>query len=112
MNGGSPTQGNGLARALLGAMGVILVAGGIVITYFIVRAAPYAFLAASVGLAMIGYGMTLLFACAFYDEVEFRPGPLGIPVVTRRRLASNPGCIQTKDRPTQGNDDDGSSGGT
>jgi hypothetical protein len=79
-----PTPGNSYARALLGVMGVALVLGGIAAPFVIVLIWPYAFFAASSGVAMIGYGANLLFGCAFYDEVEIKAGPLGFPIASRR----------------------------
>jgi hypothetical protein len=79
------TQGNGYARILIGITGVALVAGGMLITWFIVTTWPVAFLAATPGLALTGYGVVLLMACAFYDIVDVAPGPLGIPTVRVRR---------------------------
>lgn len=87
---GPPTQGNGYARALLGVVGVALVVGGMLTTWFIVTNWPVAFLAATPGLAFIGYGVTLLLACAFYDVVDVDPGPLGIPVVKVGRRSEPP----------------------
>jgi hypothetical protein len=81
------TQGNGYARILIGVTGVALVAGGMLITWFIVTTWPVAFLAATPGLALTGYGVVLLMACAFYDIVDVAPGPLGIPTIRVRRGA-------------------------
>lgn len=76
-----PRHGDGYARVLLGLIGTALVAGGMVITWLIVSKWPMAFLAATPGLAFIGYGVALLLACAFYDDVDVTSGPLGIPIV-------------------------------
>jgi hypothetical protein len=78
------TQGNGYARVLLGAMGVALIAGGMVTIWLIVSRWPVAFLAATPGLALIGYGVALLLACGFYDDADVSSNRFGIPVVRVR----------------------------
>jgi hypothetical protein len=78
-----PTRGNGQARVLLGAMGVALVVAGMVFIWIATTHWPVGILADPPGLGLIGYGVVLLFACAFYDDVHVSAGPLGIPVVKR-----------------------------
>jgi len=96
---------------LLGVMGVALIAGGMVITWLIVTTWPVAFLAATPGLALIGYGVVLLFSCAFYDDVDVNSGPLGIPTVRVRRgdLATDPEEAPTNSPATS--DEERDSGG-
>jgi hypothetical protein len=96
---------------LLGVMGVALVAGGMVITWLIVTTWPVAFLAATPGLALIGYGVVLLFACAFYDDVDVNSGPLGVPTVRVRRgdLTAAPEKTPASSATTP--DENGDSGG-
>jgi hypothetical protein len=86
---GQSTHGNGYARALLGVMGVVFAAGGMLITWLSVRALPIAFLGAAPGVVLAGYGVNLLFACAFYDEAEIGVGPLGLPIVRGIRSQSH-----------------------
>jgi len=78
------TQGDGYARVLLGAMGVAFAAGGMLITWLIVTTWPVAFVAATPGLVLAGYGVILLLACAFYDDVDVAPGRFGVPTVRVR----------------------------
>lgn len=66
-------------------MGTLLVAGGIVVTYFAVTKSSLPFLAASPALLLIGYGTVLLFACAYYDDAIIERGPFGFPIVTGRK---------------------------
>jgi hypothetical protein len=84
------TQGDGYARVLLGVMGVAFAGGGMLIIWFIVTTWPVAFLAATPGLVLSGYGVNLLLACAFYDDADVGVGPLGFPVV--KRIGSRAGA--------------------
>lgn len=78
-----PTAGSGPAKALLGLMGAVLVAGGMMIIYFAVTKWFFAFLSAIPGVIVIGYGASLLFAC-YYDDAIIERGPFGFPIVTGR----------------------------
>lgn len=82
---GSAPPRDPYARALLAVAGFGFGGGGMLITWVIVTTWPVAFLAATPGLVLAGYGVTLLFASAFYDRVEVVPGPLGIPTVRARK---------------------------
>ncbi len=66
-------------------MGVALAGTGAAIIWAATIHWPAGLFADPPSLALIGYGVTLLFACAFYDEVEISAGPFGIPVVRRTR---------------------------
>jgi len=79
------TKGNVVARALLGLAGATLVLGGMAVVGLIVTSGPLGFLAATPGLLMIAFGVILLFACAFYDDVSFKTGRFGVPALTRSR---------------------------
>lgn len=78
------TRGNGLARIVLGVVGVALVGVG---AYTIWKNAgnwPGGLFAGSSALASIGFGVTLVLICAYYDEVEVAVRRLGIPRIKIR----------------------------
>jgi hypothetical protein len=74
-----------LARIILGATGVALAGAGAAVVWVATIHWPAALFADPPSLGLIGYGVSLLFACAFYDEIEISTRRLGIPVVRRAR---------------------------
>lgn len=102
--GASPSPGNCYVRMLFGVLGTALVLVGMAATLLSVTTKQVPILGASPGLTMIGIGVVLLFACAFFDDGDITSGRFGFPSVTRRKSANGSSAPSRPDHPSPDED--------
>jgi hypothetical protein len=66
-------------------VGVIVAIGGLAIGILAVLTWPFPYLTAAPGFFVMGYGITLVLACAYYDDVDITTIGLGVKIKVRRR---------------------------